>query len=401
MNGPRHRSIGERIYELRAHFMTQRELAERAGVSVSLIRNLEQGRRQTASIGSLHKIAAALDVEVAALLPRTRSLPSTDPDAGVVGLRNALMSLDMLGYDADLTGTGLPGQVVVYGWGEYWAGRYDTLTETLPATIRQLRVCLHDASREHRPELSEALAHVYWITGSILVHLGHPDLAWLAITRAVSAAEAGNDPLFAVTVRGSVAWQLLTQGRYDDSQKVAEATAASIEPSGKVTPQQMSVYGNSLIIAATGAGRGQRAGQAHDLLAEARDIAQLTGERNDYETVFGPSRVAMQTVDVHVVTDEFGKAISAAKALPRGGAGLPPAARCRHLSDLAYSNARLGRHQRALDALLVAERTSPSWVKHEAFPRAIVAELIEAERRAPSQLRDLATRIGVRSATPA
>jgi transcriptional regulator with XRE-family HTH domain len=32
-------------------------LAERAGVSVDLIRRLEQGNRQTALIGSLYKIA--------------------------------------------------------------------------------------------------------------------------------------------------------------------------------------------------------------------------------------------------------------------------------------------------------------------------------------------------------
>jgi transcriptional regulator with XRE-family HTH domain len=64
-------SIGERIRQLRVEQkprMTQRELAERAGVSVDLISKLEQGTKQTALLVSLHKIARALDVDVSVLL---------------------------------------------------------------------------------------------------------------------------------------------------------------------------------------------------------------------------------------------------------------------------------------------------------------------------------------------
>ncbi|MGH3901803.1 MAG: helix-turn-helix domain-containing protein [Pseudonocardiaceae bacterium] len=57
--------IDERIKNLRnGVVMTQDDLAAAAGVSTDLIRKLEQGRRHTASIGSLHRIAAALDVDL-------------------------------------------------------------------------------------------------------------------------------------------------------------------------------------------------------------------------------------------------------------------------------------------------------------------------------------------------
>ncbi|MGA9311977.1 MAG: helix-turn-helix transcriptional regulator [Pseudonocardiaceae bacterium] len=55
--------------------MTQDDLAAAAGVSTDLIRKLEQGRRHTASIGSLHRIAAALDVDLGELLGRD-SMPT-------------------------------------------------------------------------------------------------------------------------------------------------------------------------------------------------------------------------------------------------------------------------------------------------------------------------------------
>ncbi|MCA1710056.1 MAG: helix-turn-helix domain-containing protein, partial [Actinobacteria bacterium] len=62
-------AVGERIRALRrAALMTQDDLAVAAGVSTDLIRKLEQGRRQTASIGSLHRIARALDVSLGELL---------------------------------------------------------------------------------------------------------------------------------------------------------------------------------------------------------------------------------------------------------------------------------------------------------------------------------------------
>jgi transcriptional regulator with XRE-family HTH domain len=91
-------TIGERIKRLRHDAgMTQDDLAAAADVSTDLIRKLEQGRRHTASIGSLHRIAAALDVDLGELLGR-QSMPDAAPDAGVVALRQAVADVtDLLG----------------------------------------------------------------------------------------------------------------------------------------------------------------------------------------------------------------------------------------------------------------------------------------------------------------
>jgi transcriptional regulator with XRE-family HTH domain len=69
--------IGERIRALRTPTYTQDDLAAAAEVSVDVIRKLEQGRRHTASIGTLQRITRALDVDIAALLGPSRSEPAT------------------------------------------------------------------------------------------------------------------------------------------------------------------------------------------------------------------------------------------------------------------------------------------------------------------------------------
>ena len=61
-------SIGVRIRRFRGKALTQRQLADQAGVSVDLVRKLEQGGRQTASIASLQKLARALDVDISDLV---------------------------------------------------------------------------------------------------------------------------------------------------------------------------------------------------------------------------------------------------------------------------------------------------------------------------------------------
>jgi transcriptional regulator with XRE-family HTH domain len=64
-------SIGSRIFKLRKQRrLTQRELAELAGVSVDLVSKLEQGVKQTARITSLEKIAGALGVPLTGVLCR-------------------------------------------------------------------------------------------------------------------------------------------------------------------------------------------------------------------------------------------------------------------------------------------------------------------------------------------
>ncbi|WP_225725918.1 MULTISPECIES: helix-turn-helix domain-containing protein [unclassified Nocardia] len=392
-------SIGVRIRQFRGKALTQRQLADQAGVSVDLVRKLEQGGRQTASIASLQKIARALDVDIADLIGRRHGIPSSNPDAGIVAIRRALTPVDdLLGETREETAVGHAegSRAVEYAWGAYWAGRYELLTTILPQGLTQLRATVHAAHNGAVAAANELLARMYWVTGCTLVHLGQTDPAFMAIRHALTAAAKGDDPLLLATIRGSVAWQLLVQGRYEESHGVALTAAAALEPDGDATPAHLSAYGSLVLQGATAAGRAQRVPEALSLIETASAIALRIGvDRRDYETYFGPSQVIMQTVDVNVCAERYPEALSAAKAMPPTGGGLPQAARARHLTDTAVALTRTGQYERAFSALLDAERVGGAdWIKYQTLPRHIVAELIDQDRRAP--LRAFATRLGMK-----
>ena len=390
-------TIGERIRRLRNDgLMTQDDLAAAAGVSTDLIRKLEQGRRHTASIGSLHRIAAALDVDLGELLGR-ESMPDAAPDAGVIALRQAVADVaDLMG---DVEGEPLSlrdaERSVTYLWGAYWSGRYDQLTGLIPQALIGLRAMLHAATTATRSKAAEQLAWGYWVAGSTLTHLLQPDAAFMAVRRAVDLAGSGDDALLAAALKGSLSWQLMVSGRFAEAEGVAVRTAESIEPSGDVPAQDLSAYGSLLVTAATAAARDARRAVAGDFLQSASEVAQRLGaDRVDYETPFGPSQVTMQTVDVSVVTEDYPAALDAAARMP-ANPGLPLAARCRHLTDRACAHASLGQEEQALALLLTAEGMSPDWIRHQSLARAVTRDLLTAERTRSTPLRQLAKRIGV------
>ena len=388
-------TIGQRLAQLRGTRMTQTALAASAGVSVDLVRKLEQGQRHTVTIGNLHRLARALDVDASDLLSKTGSLPHPGPDSGAVAIRRALTSVaDLIDDDADLTPLSLTEarRTLTYGWGTYWAGRYDQLGHLLPGAIVQSRAIVRTVPAAERAEACELAASVHRLAACTVVHLGYGDVAHLALREALRLAEQGADELLPAALRSSVAWLLLTQGRFTESHDLATVTAASLAPTETSSPAAWSLYGSLLLSGATAAGRSGDRSVAGGLLDEASTAADRTGDRFDYESAFGPDQVLMQTVDVEIVTENYDAALSVSERMPRD-TSLPLAARARHLSDLALARTRLNHDGAALDTLLTMETLAPAWTYYQAQPRQIVREL--RDRSTDPRLTDLARRIGL------
>ncbi|MBI1757958.1 MAG: helix-turn-helix transcriptional regulator [Actinobacteria bacterium] len=401
-------TIGDRIRELRTRAqprITQRELAERAGVSIDVIRKLEQGSKHSALIGTLQRIAHALDVEIALLLGQSRGLTvdatETTGMAGVSAIRYALTVLpelaDVDGEDTMLTADELRRQVT-YCWGAYWAGDYPALGATLPGLIQQARATVRLAT-DDRGAASDLIAQVYQIAGCVVAHLGHGDLAYIALDLAMRAARDSSDELRSAALYGSYAWLVQKQGRTDEAHHVAAMAAQRIEPKfSKAAPEELSLWGSLVLTSATAAARSGRVVESGDLLSVAEGIASRLGvDRNDYEAPFGPSQVIMQAVDIAVVTNQPGHALDQARRMPLD-TRLPLAARSRHMTDVAFAHAALGHDDAALDTMLRVERAAPSWISYQAFPRVVVGDLLHNERRRNTQLRELAGRLGVNDA---
>jgi transcriptional regulator with XRE-family HTH domain len=388
--------IGRQLKKLRGKDITQKKLAERAGVSLVLVQKLEQGARQATSLATLHKLARALDVEIGELLDKKTNLPEPTEDPGVA-IRHAITNIDDLLTERaakrpPATTEGMR-RTVTYGWGACSAGRYDLLGKVLPNAVLDTRRI------ELVGETADLAAQLYEMAGAALVPLGHPDAAHLAIREAMRFADAGTNPLRLVALRNTLSWVLLKQGRYAESYELAVSTAADVTRGSREELPRMALWGALLVRAATAAGRVGDGAQAHHLLGEARDIAQHTGYRNDYECVFGPDLVTMRTVDVHVVTQNYTTALTTVRAMPRDST-LSLDYRARHLEDQAVAHTWLGHDERAVDILEEMVRLAPPvWSEHQTQSKIIVRELRQRQRRTrtSARLKDLAQKLHVTS----
>src|SRR6266498_4854504 len=89
-------TIGERLHRLRGeHGLTQEALAALAGLSVDLVKKLEQGKRQSARLTTIAALANALDVPMSELTDKRPRLDGAG-DRLVLALRDTLLSPDLL-----------------------------------------------------------------------------------------------------------------------------------------------------------------------------------------------------------------------------------------------------------------------------------------------------------------
>jgi transcriptional regulator with XRE-family HTH domain len=390
-------TIGERIWRLRKSvLMTQDDLAATADVSTDLIRKLEQGRRHTASLASLSRIARALGVRLGALLDPDPPAGSTEGDQlRILAIRDALTSVDdILGELDDVDAPDLTelARTVTYAWGLSWGGRPATLAAMLPRLLADAQAATHAATAAEAGRAADLAAQVHQITARTLVQFDEADLGHVAASEALRLAGRAPDPLRLASAREALGFVLVRQGRYGDAERVAVTTANQLEPIGQVSTAHWSVYGWMLLRGATSAARQGRSGAARDLLTEADAATQQTGrDRTDYDVRFGPSFLVMQATDCAVVAGDYVAAAEAARRMPRDSA-MPLTSRSRHLADVAHAQLRLGRIQAAESTLLTMERAAPEWTALHRLPRVLVGELL-TRGRPSSRLRELAQRL--------
>ncbi|MQA96422.1 MAG: helix-turn-helix domain-containing protein [Streptosporangiales bacterium] len=139
-------TIGARLRALRVdRSMTQEELRDASGISLSLIRHLEQDARTSASLASLTKLAEALDCEISELVDK-RDRMGGDRDGGsVLALRDVLLSPSLLpgfedGDDGERLAVDDLSRGVRTSWEAYWEGRWGAeLLARLPLMIGAAR----------------------------------------------------------------------------------------------------------------------------------------------------------------------------------------------------------------------------------------------------------------------
>ncbi|MCQ8829719.1 helix-turn-helix domain-containing protein [Streptomyces malaysiensis] len=396
------RGLGDRIARFRVRRkLTQERLAERAELSVDVVRKLEQGQRQTARLSTINALARALDVEPSVLIgqPTTFEARQEGDSPSVLALRQAISPLtELLGEDADPEAPPTVGALRAALRSTERIRREGRMAEIgvlLPQLIRDART----AARAHGGADSAAahavLAEAYQVAATTLAALGKEDAGFTALERSMEAARRSDDPHLETMGVSTLSWILTKQGRLEDAERVALTAAERTEPGFRSRPIDLSLWGILLLRAATAAVRRGKHDTVDELLNMATAAASRIGEdRLDYATPFGPTNVGVAKVNFLVEMERGAKALTAARTVPELHR-LPPTWRARFHVDRALACVDLGKDDSAIRALLVAEGDAPEWMRYHGTARRVVAELRGRERRRTSPVTELADRLNL------
>jgi transcriptional regulator with XRE-family HTH domain len=396
--------MGDRIAELRRRRnMTQEQLAEAAGLSVDVIRKLEQGRRKTARLTSINALARALDTEPSFLVGQPSTFETHQPRSGdipsVLKLRQAISPVaDLLGGDTDPEDPpSVPELQEALRSTEVIRreGRMAEIGALLPQLICDARAAVHANTGSAAAAANSVLAEAYQVAATTLTALGKEDAAFTAIERSLSAIKGCDDPNLEILSASTLSWVFAKQGRLADAERVALVHAEKIEPTFRSTPGDLALWGVLLLRGATAAVRQEKHETVTDLLRMATAAAAGIGEDMIvYATPFGPTNAGVAKVNFLVEMEQSSEAIRAARAVPNVGS-LPPTWRARFHVDRALAYHDLGNDRAAERALLAAESDAPEWMRYHSTSRRLVEELRSRAPRRDTPVLGLADRLGL------
>lgn len=378
--------LGQALRRLRRlATLTQEELAERSGVRVEVIRQLEQRRKHSARLPTLHALANGLGVELTTLLGDPPAVAATGESDGprFVAVRRAIMPASggppppQAGPDFSITRLR---ERIAQGWSRYHAAEFDALMETLPDLIAEARSATVTGSEDDRTAGCAALAKALQLGGHLSVRMGRTDLALTSLERATEAAGKSSDPLLPPMVVNSTAWTYQRQGRLEDALNIALHAADDMVKAGRPqTADALKVWGALTMSAATSAARGGDYARAAAMMKtaerEAARVAKLP-ESGDHRmvSVFSPSSVRIERVRLAVQYGHPHDALALAKST-RLSEDTPPSWRTWLLLDVARAHTDVGDAAGAVRTLESLRGVAPTWMRHHTLAVAVVRDL--------------------------
>ncbi|MFB7411363.1 helix-turn-helix domain-containing protein [Streptomyces sp. NPDC056202] len=374
--------IGRRVARLRRErHLTQKALADLAGLSNSFISKVEQGAEQ-ATPHAIAKIARALNVEVATVVgqPYETQLRADELDVLIRPIREALDVYD-LGPDPDIAprAAGVLHREAEDLCGNVRAGEIKTAASRVAGLIEEATTAahLHDGRDGWL-----TLASTYRTAYDVATKLGYLDLAQLALARLDWAAQRGSDAVLGGMYQYLRALAYLREGRYSTGARLVARGLATLEQAEASRERQV-VTGQIHLGAAVMAGRSHDESSALQHIGVAERIAGETGEAvNVHWLAFGPTNVSVHRVAVLAELDQYGEAAEAAEefVIPRDW---PKSRTSHHYAELARAQLWTGKIDLAFHNLLKARRVAPQQAKYHPMVRDTYAGLEAAHRQLP------------------
>ncbi|MFI7275589.1 helix-turn-helix domain-containing protein [Streptomyces sp. NPDC049879] len=376
--------IGARLQALRKTAgLTQRELARASGVSVSTIRNLEQGTQSEPRLATARKLAVALRVSTSRLVDSGDARPDEAGADQWAQVRVALTG--PIAQPAE--------EPTVHGVRAALAaaralrdkGRFAALAEVLPALVRDAEALPQEGRR--------ARVEVLQLAGWMLTQTRQYGAADVALSRALDSAVDRQDA--AATVNGQL-WLLLRQGRLSETRALAERWADDIEPRwSRATASELAAWGWMLLRLSAAAVRDAREDQAQDALRLARSAAVALGRdqyvEGDYPRVFGPQKVARARVEHFAVSDQPDRVLALAEHMPQEVTNATRRSRL----DVAWAHAQTKDATGAAAILAEIHGTYPEWLRQQRYARDIVSGIVARRRTLTPEMRGLASAVGL------
>ncbi|MEU9963164.1 helix-turn-helix domain-containing protein [Streptomyces malaysiensis] len=388
-------NVGKRLQEVRKRRgMTQRQLASASGVSLSLIRKLEQGERADTRLETARQLAQALRIPTTTLIAEHQDEPETasGADDHWEPVRRTLM--------APVRVDGVAEEPTVHGVREalesalplFSGDRFAELSVILPPLLRDA-----DLIAENCPEGRAVRVRLSQLTGWLLTQTRQFDAADVALSRSL---EESSDRLQAAATVSTQCWLLLRRGRLAEARELAMRWADEVEPRiSRATPAELSAWGWLLLRASAAAIRDNRPGDAEDALRYANSAAVAMGRefapRDDFLQAFGPVTVALKRAENAVIVDKPDLVLKLSARIPTGGMRPTSNNRNRHLLDVAEAYARSRDYAKTVEILRGIRADAPQWLPHQRYARDIFGRVIAHRRTLTSEMRELADAIGV------
>lgn len=383
--------LGDRVASVRKRRgVTQRELADLSGVSLSLIKKIEQGERDSVRLETLRKLAVTLRVRTSILQGGQHDAEWAD--AGTEDLwgpvRRAL---------ADTTDSG-PGDEPVTPGGVQAAideirlllgtHQYRAIAHALPGIMRDADALDGEDGRNIRVRL-------LGMVGFLLTQNRQFDVAEQALYTAIDQATDQHD---AAAAANTITWSMLRQGRVAEAEQFAVSWADRIEPRfSRATTRELACWGRLWLYAANASIRDNVESRADDALALARAAAHRIGREvlSDTQTVraYGPVSVAHNTAETYTLTGRPDKALAIARVTPVPTLQPTGAGRLRHRLDVASAHAQLGQQAEAVGVMSELRATAPEWLVQQRYARDILGGIVSGRRAISVETRELADAI--------
>ncbi|KUN97375.1 helix-turn-helix domain-containing protein [Streptomyces caeruleatus] len=385
-------TAGQRVKEVRKRRgLSQRELADASGVSLSTIRKLEQGERETARLETLRKLAHTLRVPTMRL---AHGRNPEDPDAGTVdrweAVRNALERPPVvLGLDDEVpTVSGV--RAALRETEPLFSGdQFAALAVLLPPLLRDAEAL--------GPEGRSVRVRLLQLAGWLMVQTRQFGAAETALERALDDAA---DRMEGAATVNTLCWLLLRQGELGKAYDLAVKWADETEPRmSRATPAELSTWGWMLLRVSAAAVRNSQPGEAEDALRYATAAAIALGREyapeNDFLRTFGPTTVKLKAAENAGVIDRPDMVLRIAERVPVFSLKPTSNNRNRHLLDVADAYAKTGNCADAFEKLEQIKAGSPEWLPNQRYARDVLGRVIGGRRTLTTEMRTMADAVGL------